>query len=86
MDHKPRPSTPFRWILGGLFMTIVNGCWSLGLHMEDSQRKGQQRAFAPSPPLMPEWIFYTVYVLLFLQLVVSAVGVCDYGLVAGGWQ
>jgi quinol-cytochrome oxidoreductase complex cytochrome b subunit len=79
-DHRligaeQKPTSPLRWVLWAVFLTILNGCWSLTLHMEDARRKGQQRVFAPSPPLLPDWIFYTVYALLLLQLVLSAFGV-----------
>jgi hypothetical protein len=53
---------------------MVNGCWSLDLHWEDAQRHSQS-VFAPSSPPLPEWILYTPSVLLFLQLVVSAIGI-----------
>jgi hypothetical protein len=83
MDQQPQPATPFRWIMWGLFLTMVNGCWSLSLHMEDAKRKGQQRVFDPSPPLLPEWLLYTVNALLLVQLVVS--GVAVWRIKTGRW-
>ena len=72
---EANPATAIRWVIWGLILTLINGCWSLSLQLEDMRRKGQQRMFDTSPPLLPEWVFYSVHVLFLLQLVVSIVGV-----------
>ena len=78
MSQEQSPSGPFRWILWGIFLTALNGCWSQVVNFEDARRKGQS-VFSPSAPILPEWVFYTVYGLLLLQLLVSAIGVVRTG-------
>lgn len=75
MDEQPRPRGPFYWILGGLLLTVFNSSYGMGLNMEDSDRHNAQSIFHPSPPLLPQWIFYTIYVFLAVQVVFSIIGV-----------
>ena len=84
MGAHPTRAGVTRWIIWGLLLTGLNGCYAWTMHMEDAHRRGTQCVFGPpAPPLLPEWAFYIVDGLLALQLVVSAIAVWRIG--SGRW-
>lgn len=71
MDENITPERATPRIIGGLFLTVMNSWWALGVIAEDTLRRGSQRVFGPSPELLPEWMMNSIPVCLAIQLAIS---------------